>query len=396
MPSFATWPHFSDEERAAVDSVLETGRVNYWTGQEGRLFEQEFAVFSRTEYAVAVANGTLALDLALQGLGIGARNGGQVTDEVVVTPRTFIASASAVVNAGAIPVFADVDAESQNITPATVSPNLTEQTRAIICVHMAGWPCDMDGFRELVENQDIKLIEDCAQAHGAQYKGRPVGGLGDVAAWSFCQDKIISTGGEGGMVTTNDHELWDRMWSFKDHGKSYNAVYNREHAPGFRWLHESIGTNFRLTEMQAAIGRIQLSYMDNWTIARNRNAALLAETMSPFRSVRVPRIASEDRHAYYKFYAFVRPDELADGWNRDRIVSEINAFGVPCMQGSCSEIYLEKAFDGAGCRPDPALPVAKQLGDTSLTFLVHPTLIEDDLKYAANVVETVLKQASVD
>jgi dTDP-4-amino-4,6-dideoxygalactose transaminase len=252
---FSSWPSFTEEEADAVRDVILSNKVNYWTGQECRAFEKEFAAWSGSGYAIALANGTVALDLALQALGIGAG------DEVVVTPRTFLASVSSIVNTGAVPVFADVDRESQNITRETIQAALTSRTRAVVCVHLAGWPCDMDPIMSLAAEYDLKIIEDCAQAHGATYKGRPVGSIGHIGAWSFCQDKIMTTGGEGGMVTTNDRELWSKMWSFKDHGKSWEAVYEREHAPGFRWLHESFGTNWRMMEVQAVIGRIQLRRM---------------------------------------------------------------------------------------------------------------------------------------
>jgi len=384
----APWPNFTQEEADAVARVLLSNKVNYWTGDEARQFEREFAAFAGTEHAIALANGTVALDLALHGLKIGARNGGRADDEVIVTPRSFIASVSCVINAGAVPVFADVDRESGNIAPQTVAPHLTERTRAIICVHLAGWPCDMDGFRDLVAGRDIALIEDCAQAHGALYKGRPVGSLGDVAAWSFCQDKIMTTGGEGGMVTCDDPDLWRRMWAFKDHGKSWEAVYERDHAPGFRWLHETVGTNWRMTEMQAVIGRIQLGRMPEWHAARADNARRLAELLQPWAGeedgfIRLPRPRCAGcrgmdgdnaccRHAWYKLYAFVRPDRLAKGLDRDGVIAAINAQGLPCMQGSCSEIYLEKAFDGSPARPAVRLQVARELGETSLMFLVHP------------------------
>lgn len=396
QPAFAPWPSFSTAEMEAVQSVLQSGRVNYWTGQVGREFEKEFATFCGTKHAIALANGTVALDLAFQGLRIGAHYGGKATDEVVVTSRTFLASVSSIVNAGAVPIFADVDHDSQNITPATVAPVLTDNTRAIVCVHLAGWPCDMDGFHALTATRGIKLIEDCAQAHGALYKGRPVGGLGHVAAWSFCQDKIMSTGGEGGMVTTDDSALWNRMWSFKDHGKSFDAVYNRDHAPGFRWLHESFGTNWRLTEMQSAIGRIQLALMPEWQQKRQDNAERIIETLAKFGCMRIPKIDSNaaGRHAFYKLYGHVVSDNLTQGWTRDRIVAEIGAMGVPCMQGSCSEVYLEKAFDGTRLRPTHALPVAKELGETSIMFQVHPTLTEENIDTAVNAIRTVLSQAS--
>jgi dTDP-4-amino-4,6-dideoxygalactose transaminase len=195
---FSPWPCFSEEEVSAVATVLRSNRVNYWTGNECREFEKEFAAWCGTEYAIALANGTLALDLALRGLNIGPG------DEVIVTPRTFIASVSCVVNAGATPVFADVDLESGNLCADTIQTALTPRTKAVICVHLAGWPCDMDPIMALAAQHGFKVIEDCAQAHGARYKGRSVGSIGHIGAWSFCQDKIMTTGGEGGMVTVND------------------------------------------------------------------------------------------------------------------------------------------------------------------------------------------------
>lgn len=397
--AFAPWPSFTEEEVNAVSTVLRSNRVNYWTGEECRQFEREFAKWSECAHAIALANGTVALDLALQGLGIGAANGGLPTDEVIVTPRTFLASVSCVVNAGAVPVFADVERDSGNISAATIAPHLTDRTRAVIVVHLAGWPADMDPIMALAEPRGIKVIEDCAQAHGARYKGRSVGSIGHVGAWSFCQDKIMTTGGEGGMVTTNDPHLWSRMWSFKDHGKSWDAVYERSHPPGFRWVHESFGTNWRMIEIQAAVGRIQLRRMADWTAARTRNADVLYQAFAPHSGgegiVRTPVIGDrESVHAQYKFYAYVQPERLAPGWDRDRIVAEIVAGGVPCFQGSCSEVYLEKAFESTDLRPPERLPIARELGETSIMWLVHPTLAEDEIRKTAEVSAAVLERAA--
>ena len=268
--SGAPWPYFAEDEIEAAMRVLRSGKVNYWTGQEGQQFEEEFAAFSGCKHAVALANGTVALECALKALGIGPG------DEVVTTSRTFIASASCAVMLGARPVFADVDRESQNITAESIRNVLTPRTKAIVAVHLAGWPCEMDDIVALARERGIKVVEDCAQAHGATYKGRPIGSLGDVAAFSFCQDKIMTTAGEGGMVTTNSKELWNAMWSLKDHGKSYDAVYPIARiAPGFRWLHESFGTNWRLTEIQSAIGRLQLRKLPIWVEKRRKHAAML-------------------------------------------------------------------------------------------------------------------------
>lgn len=385
--AFSPWPSFTQEEADAVSQVLLSNKVNYWTGQECREFEKEFAAFAGTEYAIALANGTVALDVALQAMGIGAG------DEVVVTPRTFLASVSSVVNIGAVPVFAEVDRDSQNITAETIQAVLTPRTRAVICVHLAGMPCDMEPIMALADQYGFYVIEDCAQAHGARYQGKPVGSIGHVGAWSFCQDKIMSTGGEGGMVTTNDRELWSRMWSFKDHGKSWEAVYEREHAPGFRWLHESFGTNWRMTEMQAAIGRIQLRRMPAWLAARTANAERIWNTAAALPGLRVPRVPQSMVHAAYKCYVFVEPEQLKPGWDRDRILNEINQRGVPCYSGSCSEVYLEKAFDGTPYRPAERLLVARELGETSLMFLVHPTLTDAEIALTCEVLQEVMALA---
>lgn len=385
---FSPWPSFTVEEADAVRDVVLSNKVNYWTGQECREFEKEFATWAGTEYAVALANGTVALDLALNALGIGPG------DEVIVTPRTFLASVSSIVNAGATPVFAEVDRDTQNITAETIQAVLTPRTRGVICVHLAGWPCDMDPIMDLATSHGLKIIEDCAQAHGATYKGRPVGSIGHIGAWSFCQDKIMTTGGEGGMVTTNDRNLWQKMWSFKDHGKSWEAIYEREHAPGFRWLHESFGTNWRMLEMQGVIGRIQLKRMPEWQSSRSKYAERIWACARKLNGLRVPVIPADCNHAAYKCYVFVEPALLKADWSRDRILSEIVSLGVPCFSGSCSEVYLEKAFDDTGWRPETRFAVAKELGETSLMFLVHPTLTEVEIDNTCDALRVVMQRAS--
>lgn len=385
---FSPWPNFTEEEADAVSRVLLSNRVNYWTGCECREFEKEFAAWTGCEHAVTLANGTVALDLALHVLGIGPG------DDVVVTPRTFIASVSCVVNAGARPVFADVDRDSQNITAESIRSVLTPRTRAVICVHLAGMPCDMDPIISLAAEKGLHVIEDCAQAHGAVYKGRSVGTIGDLGAWSFCQDKIITTGGEGGMLTTNRREWWEKVWSYKDHGKSWDAVYRWQHPPGFRWLHETFGTNWRLTEMQAAIGRIQLGRMPEWHAARTRNAEAIRAAARTLPALRVPELPEDVIHAWYKCYLFVRPERLRSGWSRDRILDEINERSVPCYSGTCPEVYLEKAFENADFRPRERLAAATELGETSLMFLVHPTLNRQEIGKTGRVLTEVMESAS--
>ena len=381
--AFEPWPSFTQDEADAVSKVLLSNKVNYWTGQECREFEKEFAQFAATPYAVALANGTVALDVALKALGVGAG------DDVIVTSRTFLASASSIVTAGANPIFADVELDSQNISRRTIEAALTPNTKAIICVHLAGWMCDMDPIMQLAAERGLYVIEDCAQAHGAQYKGKPAGSIGHIAAWSFCQDKIMTTGGEGGMVTTNDESLWKKMWSYKDHGKSFDSVYHKQHPAGFRWVHDSFGTNWRMMEMQAVIGRIQLQRMAEWTAKRTENAEQILNAFenSPYFTVHRPN--ADYLHAQYKCYVQVNAAALPAGWSRDRIMQDINAEQVPCFSGSCSEVYLEHAFDNTPWRPVERLANAQQLGETSLMFLVHPTLSSDSLSKTIAAIQKV-------
>ena len=383
---FPPWPVFGLDEIDAVSRVLASGKVNYWTGVECQAFEQEFAGFVGQRHAISLANGTLALELALHALDIGAG------DEVIVPARTFIATASCVAARGAVPVVADIDPVSQNLTAGTVLAALTLRTRAIIAVHLAGWPCDMEPIMALAHARGLKVIEDCAQAHGATYRGRPVGSLGDCAAFSFCQDKIMTTGGEGGMLVTNDSPLWEKAWAYKDHGKSHEAVFRREHPPGFRWLHESFGSNYRMTEMQAAIGRLQLGKLPQWLAARRLNAAMLDAGFSAIPGLRVARPPAGIGHAYYKYYAFVEAGMLAPEWDATRIIESINAEGVPCYSGSCSEIYRERAFTDRGWGPAERLEVAQRLGETSLMFMLHPTLGEAEM---ADTIDAVAKVMAV-
>ena len=383
------WPNFSQEEIEKVSEVLRSNKVNYWTGGEARSFEKEFAEYYGTRYAIALANGSVAIELALLSLGVGEG------DEVIVTPRTFIASISSVINVGAKPVFADVEKDSGNISSRTIKSVISPKTKAVICVHLGGWPCDMDEIMSLAQEHDFYVIEDCAQSHGSSYKGRKLGSIGHVAAFSFCQDKIITTGGEGGMMLCNDEAIWNKAWSYKDHGKSWSAVYEMNHADGYRWLHESFGTNWRMTEMQAAIGRHQLKQLDDWSEKRKVNAQRYNAAAQGCSAVYVPEISDEIDYVPYKHYIYVRPEGLKPGWSRDRIILELNNKDVPCLSGTCSEVYLEKAFEGTDLRPSERLPNAAQLGDTSLCVLVHPNITESDMDRVCSVFRSVLTEASI-
>ena len=380
------WPFYDRDEIEAAQRVLQSGKANYWVGTECQLFEQEFAAYHGVEHAVALANGTLALELALRVLGVGAG------DEVIVTPRSFFASASCVMQVGARPVFADVDPNTQNITAETIEEKITPKTKAVIPVHLAGWPCDMPAIMDLAKRHGIGVIEDCAQAHGARINGRPVGSFGHVAAFSFCQDKIMSTAGEGGMLITNDAKAWQQAWEFRDHGKSFSRVFADDHPLGFRWLHASFGSNWRLTEIQGTIGRIQLTKLNSWVESRRANAALLLDRLRTEPLLRIPEPKEHEYHAYYKFYVFVRPDRLKREWSRDRILAAMQDEGIPGLSGSCPEIYREAAFAG---QDYPVLPVARELGETSIMLMVHPTLTATDIDKMTNVIGKVSSAATL-
>jgi dTDP-4-amino-4,6-dideoxygalactose transaminase len=385
----APWPHFAAEEKEAVAAVLESAKVNYWTGQEGREFEREYAQSVGTKHAIAMMNGSVTLEAAVAALGICGPE-----HEVIVSPRSFMASASTVVLRGAKPIWADIDPRSGNISAETIARVVTPRTKAVIPVHLGGWPCDMDPIMEFAKSHGFAVIEDCAQSHGAVYRGRQTGSIGHVGSFSFCQDKILTTGGEGGLITTHDDELWSRMWSLKDHGKSYDAVYNRQHPPGFRWLHETFGSNWRMTEIQSAIGRVILRKLPEWTRIRNRNAQILIDQLRGIDGVRLEIPDDDVTHAYYKFYCYARPEALKPDWSRDRILHEIAEQGVPSFSGSCSEMYLEKNFQDAGLAPAERLPVARELGETSMMFLVHPTISESQQHDAAAIIAKVCREAT--
>jgi dTDP-4-amino-4,6-dideoxygalactose transaminase len=383
--ALSPWPHYEKDEIEAAVSVLESGDVNYWTGQQCRSFEKEFAAYHGVKHGVALANGTLALELAMRVLGLGTG------DEVIVTPRSYFASASSIVLAGAKPVFVDIDPDSQNITADQIAGAIGSRTRAILAVHLAGWPCDMPAIMSLARNHELKVIEDCAQSHGAAIDDQPLGSFGDVAAFSFCQDKIMSTAGEGGMLITNDSEISSAAWSFKDHGKSWERVSAKDHPRGFRWLHTGFGSNYRMTEIQGAIGRIQLAKLDGWVLKRQEHANRLAAGLRDLPALRVPMPSERERHSYYKFYAFVRPEQLKKGWTRDRILAALDEEGIPGLSGACPEIYQEEAFEHWGYQ---TLPVARALGETSLMFQVHPTLSAVHLDRTISLVRKVIDRAS--
>jgi len=387
---FQPWPSFTEDDVDAVADVLRSGKVNYWTGPLGRRFEESFASYVGTRSALSMMNGTVALHAALAALDL------HTGDEVLVPARTFVATANAVVLAGGVPVFADVDPDTQCISVESAAACVTDRTRGVIAVHLGGWPAPMRQLRALAAAHDLFVIEDCAQALGATLDGAMVGSLGDAAAFSFCQDKIVTTGGEGGMLTCSDDDVWQRAWSLRDHGKSYaRSAQQQSDAWGvaFCWLNDEVGSNWRMTEMQAALGLAALKKLPAMLDIRRSHAAQLDAGFGSIRGLRVTVPPSGVGHAYYKYYAFVRPDVLAEDWTRDRIAAAVNAEGIPCFTGSCPEVYLEDSFVRRDLGPAERLPIAKTLGENSLMFLVHPTLTSTEMADTVDAVGKVMRQA---
>ena len=385
------WPVFSNEEIQKVSQILLSGKVNYWTGFEGKTFEKEFAKYTDSKYGIVMANGSLALESAYKSIGLTSG------DEIITTPRTFIATSSSAVLLGAKPVFADVDLNSGCINLESIEPLINSKTKAISIVHLGGWPAEMEQICRIAKQHDLFVIEDCSQAHGAKIKSKDgwksVGSFGDVATWSFCQDKIMTSGGEGGFVSTSNLRIRDICWSLRDHGKTLNAIEAQEKKIGFKWLHDEIGSNYRLSEIQSAIGRIQLKKLEKWNKIRSLNAQILQFKLQNLSIVRLPVIDNNIRHAWYKFYCYLNPQALSSQWDRNRIIKTINDLGFPAFSGSCSEIYLEKCFKKIN-KNYSRLKNAKELGETSLMLLIHPSISEEQMTKYAEIVKNVLVQAT--
>ncbi|TPG42878.1 DegT/DnrJ/EryC1/StrS family aminotransferase [Sphingomonas koreensis] len=379
------WPCFEADEIEAVAAVLASGRVNALVhGDETRAFERAFADFVGVEHAIAVANGTLALELALHALGIGRG------DEVIVPARSFFATASCVAAVGATPVFADIDPGSQTIAPDSAARMIGPRTRAIVCVHLSGWPCDMARLRELCDAAGVFLVEDCAQAHGAAIHGRRVGSFGDIAAFSFCTDKIMSTGGEGGMVTTADRALWARAWAYKDHGKDPDRLRTATPGNAFRYMHDSFGSNFRLTEMQAAIGRRQLAKLPVWLRRRQANAEALRAALRDHPAIECPPIPDGTTPAWYRCNVQVRPAALPHGLGVEDVVGRLRAQGIACASGGCPDMSRETAFRGRHVRTDGGLPVAQQVAARNIMFAVDHSFEPQTMVAVAGALRGVL------
>ena len=391
------YPIFDKLTRTKVDEVLKSGRVNYWTGSECVKFEKEFSKYIGNKYSVTLNNGSVALELALKAFNL------KKNDQVIVSPRSFIISASCVLNLGLKPLFADVD-DRGNLCIEGIKKVFSSKVKAIIIVHLNGLSCDLDPILKFVKKNKIYLIEDCAQAHGAIYKGKKVGSFGHISTWSFCQDKIISTGGEGGMISTNNKRLWLKIWSLKDHGKNFNNVFYKKHEIGFRWLHDYYGSNYRMTEMQAVIGRQQLKLIDRQIKKRNVIANLyltgLRDYYEKFNIIKKPNFkcfkcpsrkknhCNKCLHSFYRLNLFVNNKKI----KVIKLIKHLNKNKIRCNSGSCPEIYNEKIFKKLHFSPKKRLSNAKLLGETSLSFAINPYSSLSKIKFEVSLIKKILNK----
>lgn len=391
-------PFYSNKAIKKIGSLLKTGKVNYWTGTECKNFEKEFSRYLGNKYSVALSNGSVALEIALKALNL------KKEDKVIVSSRSFVISASCTLNLGLKPIFADVD-DNGNLNFEEIKKVYDNKVKAIILVHLNGLPCDLNPIINFVKKNNIFLIEDCSQAHGAVYKGKKVGSFGDISTWSFCQDKIISTGGEGGMISTNNKKLWLKCWSLKDHGKNYDSVFHKKHKIGFRWHHDYLGSNYRMTEMQAALGRAQLKILDNQIKKRNVIANLYLNGLKSYykkydilkkpnfsflysSKTKVKKLRYKNIHAFYRLNLFINKKKI----NHLKLLKQFNQKNINCGVGSCPEIYREKVFRKLKLYPKKRFSNAKLLGETSIVFPIDPNKTLMKVKMEINSIKKILNK----
>ena len=392
-----SYPNFNKSTLKRVQQVLNSGRVNYWTGNECKDFEKEFSNYHKIKYSIAVSNGSVALEIALKALGL------KNNDEVIVTPRSFIASASCVLNLGLKPIFADID-KNGNLNIDGIKKAYNKNVKAIIVVHLNGMPCDLDPIVNFIKLKNLFLIEDCSQAHGAVYKGKKVGSFGHISTWSFCQDKIMSTGGEGGMISTKNEKIWLKCWSLKDHGKNYKNVFYKKQKTIFKWLHEDFGSNYRMTEIQAVIGREQLKSLDKQIKKRNlivnlylnelkdyylkydifKKPEFKYQTHSPEKD---SKKYNQNIHAFYRLNLFINKKKV----KQNILIQKLTKNKINCGVGACPEIYREKIFRKLKFYPKKRLLNAKLLGETSIMFPINPYKSLTKIKSEITIIKKIIK-----
>lgn len=337
--SLPHWPAFDEPAIRGVEAVLRSGKVNYWTGRKGMEFEKRFAQWQGSRFAISTTNGTAALHVGLTALGVGPG------DEVIVPSYTFIASSFSIVQAGAIPRFADVNLDDHCLSVESAERLVNERTKAIMPVHLYGNVCDMDQIHAFAERHKLFVIEDNAEAFGGSYQGQKTGTLGDMSACSFCQNKTFTTGGEGGMVTTDDEELAWLARSFRDHGYDVKDRLNLlELEQKLSYIHNMVGWNYRMTEMQSAIGLAELDRMDDWNMPRRRrNAKIIMDPLRDLPQIKFLPVDTPERQNGFYVMAFSLDIE---NMNCDigQFVAATGAEGAPCWRVFWPQCHTERAF----------------------------------------------------
>lgn len=375
--AFPPWPVLSNEDAAAASDALRSGHLTQLTGPYVRDFERDFGMWNGAGDCIATSSGTTAIHAVLVALDIGPG------DEVIVPAHTFIASATPVLHQGATPVFADVDDRTFCLDPESVRTRITDRTKAIIAVHLNGHPADMDALLEMGNERGIPVIEDAAQAHGAEHHGRMAGTIGLAGCFSFWEDKIMTTGGEGGAIVTDDYALADRLKRIRHHGE---GAIEGERA----YYHLDLGYNYRMTSMQAATGRVQLQHLGEYLIARRRNAEYLSGRLNEVPGIDPPFVEEYARHAFYKYIGRVRPET---GIEIERFVAAVAAEGLPISRRYPTPLPRQPVFRDAGLSGEPC-PVAERLSGELFTLLVHPTCGSREMEDYAQGISKVIRGLS--
>ena len=371
---FSEWPKYSKFEIAEASKVIKSGKVNYWTGSKCTEFEELYKKKFKLNYAISVANGSVALDAAVSVLNLTSK------DEVIVTSRSYVSTASCLQSTKAKVIFADVDLNSQNISIQDLSKKISIRTKAIICTHLAGWPANILEIKKIINNKKIKIIEDCSQAHGARIQKKYVGSFGDIAVWSFCNDKIISTLGEGGMIACKDRILWKKLWAYKDCGKNYDKIFQKKKNNLFKWVHDYKGTNLRMTEVQAAVGIIQLKKLENMINKRKFNCDYIWKNIKKNNFIFVPKIDKDIFHSGYRCYLTTKNNKI-----RNNLIKYLNQFGIDANQGSCPEIYKERRFYNKQ-QKSIFLKNANKLGKISISLPSHHLISKKQLLHITSTI----------
>ena len=403
---FSHWPFFAQDEIDAAIAPLRLGKVNYWTGKRGMEFEAKWAEWIGAKMAISCTNGTAALQIAISSLGIGPG------DEMIVPSYSFIASSFAIVQAGAIPVFADVT-DDHTIDPKSIEVHIGPRTKGIVVVHLYGVVADMGPILDIARKHRLKVVEDCAQCVGGEYKGIKVGLVGDAGCFSFCQSKHFTTGGEGGMVVTNDEELGWECRSFRDHGYDVKSRLNLlALEEKLNYIHNRVGFNFRMTEIQSVIGINELKRLDSWNLARRfKFARMYDEAFAGLFGIKKLPFNSKDRKNAYWWYPIILDIDRLDV-TAERFVKALGAENVPCYGIQWPEAYEEQAYrklNGFGTAKFPFLskeytdpdsvrygeapcPNAKRLRDVTFSVFLHPTWETEHIERVIAGVKKVLKQ----